>query len=139
MSPWHQGQTVLLPTGISFIFGAMSSRRSDLGIQRMSGLNTFLEWIQRGIFVVVGGAYCMYGVFGDSTFSINLHCIQSYCKAFGLGEQLTDKEKRCNHTMEAARITIEKLRCSEHSFFVFVSQKRGSKLPIRTHMFLSSC
>ena len=109
-------QTVLLPTGISLIFGTMSSRRSDSGIQRMSGLNAFLEWIQRVIWVVVGGAYYMYRLFGDSAFSINLHCIQSHYKTFGIGGQLTDKEKRCNHAMKAACITIEKLRRGEHSF-----------------------
>ena len=70
----------------------------------------------RGIFVVAGGAYYMYGIFGDSTFIINLHCVQSYYMAFGLDGQLTDKEKRCNHAMKAACITIEKLRRGEHSF-----------------------
>ena len=102
-------QTVLLPNGLSFVFGSMSCRRSDAGMLRTSGLNAFLVFIQMGLFMLATGAPVVYAFFGDTAFNIGaLACVVSYYRAFGAGAQLNDEEKRCNAAIKGARNTIEK-------------------------------
>ncbi|KAL7524503.1 hypothetical protein ACHAXR_002236, partial [Thalassiosira sp. AJA248-18] len=100
-------ETVFLPNGITTVFGPVSARRGDAGVERMSNLNAFLSWLQQGLFLLQGGVWILYSVFGDGAFSLGKVCIQSYYRAFQ-GAPLTDEQTKCNNAMKAARITIEK-------------------------------
>jgi hypothetical protein len=63
-------ETVLLPNGISTLFGTASARIHDIGgVLQMSSLDAFLVEIQQG----KPEAYC---TFGDSTYNAGyLQCI----------------------------------------------------------------
>ena len=65
-------QTVMLPNGISCLYGPSSARVSDVaGVLQMSGLDGFLLQIQQG-------RNHIYSVFGDGVYNANgLHC--EYC------------------------------------------------------------
>ena len=102
-------QTVLIPNGLSFVFGCVSCRRSDAGVLRMSGLNDFLVFIQQGLFMLATGVPIIYALFGDTAFNIGaLACFMSYFRAFGAEAQLTQWERMCNGAIKGARNTIEK-------------------------------
>ena len=112
-------QTVLLPNGLSFVFGGVSCRRGDAEVLRMSGLNNFLLFVQQGLFALATGAPIIYALFGDTAFNIGaLACVVSYFWTFGAGAQLTDEEKKCNNAINSVRNTIEKkLWPDEHSIW----------------------
>ena len=64
-------ETVLLPNGISTVFGPVSARRQDAGVEALSNLNQFLIWLQRGLFwFAASGDWIFYSVFGDSAFGL---------------------------------------------------------------------
>lgn len=122
-------ETVFLPNGITTLFGPVSARRSDCGVERMSNLNAFLLHLQHGMFWVHdGGAWLYYSVFGDGAFNIGKQCIQSYYRAIGAGGQLSDEEKKCNNAMKAARITIEKNYGMTSTIFRICNSREGFKL-----------
>ena len=73
----------------------------------MSGINSFLEYVQRDLLVYMGNSRVSFSPFGDGTFGIRKRCMQSYYKSFG-GVPLSDEERRINNAMKAAKITIEK-------------------------------
>jgi hypothetical protein len=88
--------TILLPNGISFIWGPFSARPHDAAVLGWSQLNTMLNRLQNGLFP--GGLrYC---VFGDRGFPYNGGCIRSH---YGVN----DPRVGDNAALSAARISIE--------------------------------
>ena len=73
----------------------------------MSGINSFLEYVQMDLFVYLENIRVLFSAFGDGSFGIRKRCMQSYYKSFG-GVPLSDEERHINNAMKAARITIEK-------------------------------
>ena len=69
-------ESILLPNGISTIFGPVSSRRADTGVLLMSNLNNYLVELQRGRFFTREGAEVYYSGLSDSAFDLGLQCIQ---------------------------------------------------------------
>ena len=100
-------ETILLPNRISAVFSGVSCRRSDTGVENMSGINSFLEYVQRDLSVYMGNIRVLFSVFGDGTFDIGKRYMQSCYKSFG-GVPLSDEERRINNAMKAARITMKK-------------------------------
>ena len=86
-------ETVLLPNGISTIFGPVSARIHDVGgVMLMSGLDDFLFDIQQNM------PWASYSVFGDSTHNAqHLRCTQSYYHPLVPGVALTPHQKLCNN------------------------------------------
>ena len=70
-------ETIFLPNGISTVFGGVSCRRSDTGVEHMSGINSFLEYIQLNLFVYMGTIRVLFSAFGDGAFGIRKRCMQS--------------------------------------------------------------
>ena len=66
-------ETVLLPNGISTLFGPVSARQNDRGTLNLSGLDRFLTLIQASL---PAHRKCM--VFGDSIYRGILQNITSY-------------------------------------------------------------
>ena len=95
-------QTVMLPNGISFVFGPMSARANDVGgVLHMSALDQWIVAIQQG-------RPHIYSAFGDKAYNVNaLHCIRSYFQVFGPGAHLTPYEELCNDRMKECRESIE--------------------------------
>jgi len=93
---------VLLPNGISTVFGPTSARIHDVGgVLQMSGLDAFLVEIQQGKPEV----YC---VFGDSIYNAGyLQCIRSGFKSLIPGVDITPAQKICNNRIKPCRQAIE--------------------------------
>jgi hypothetical protein len=98
----HKMETVFFPNGMSTCFGPVSARQNDRGTLAMSGLDRFLVLIQAHL---PPHLQCM--VFGDSIFCGNLQMITSYYRALH-PDVLTPSELKCNASLRAARMPIEK-------------------------------
>jgi hypothetical protein len=85
-------ETVLLPNGISTVFGPISAQvHNDGGVMLMSGLNDFLLDIQQNM------PWAPYSVFGDSTYNAqHLQCTRSYYHPLAPGVALTPHQELCN-------------------------------------------
>ena len=94
----------------------------------MSNLNTFLVWLQHGLFLFQGGIWVYFAVFGNGAFGLGVQCIQSYYRAFGAGGQLNEDRRKCNNVMQAARITIEKNYGMIGNIFRICHSIEGSKI-----------
>ena len=88
--------------GMSTCFGPVSARQNDWGTLNMSGLDHFLVLIQAHL---PPHLCCM--LFGDSIFCGNLQMITSYFHAI-LPDVLTLSELKCNASLRAARMPVEK-------------------------------
>lgn len=121
-------ETVFLPNGISTLFGPVSARNGDAGVEHMSNLNAYLVWLQTNMFVLLNGAQVYFAVFGDGAFSLGLQCIQTYFRSFGVGGVLSDDESKCNNALKAARITIEKNYAMVSNIFRICKSVEGLKL-----------
>ena len=100
-------ETILMPNGLSTLFGPVSGRHSDLGVLVMSQVNTFLTNLQNGLFNVAEGPV-FYSVLGDSAYRAGgWRCIQSYYRALN-GAELQQELRDVNYFLKAARMTIEK-------------------------------
>ena len=121
-------ETVMLPNGISTIYGPMSGRVHDVGgILQMSGLDDFLFQIQQGNEQI-------FSAFGDNVYNAqHLHCIRSYFKSLIPGMQITDAQKICNNRMKSIRQTIEFSYGDIETIFKICSNptsyQLGKKLP----------
>ena len=120
-------ETIFLPNGITTVFGPCSARRGDAGLLQMSNLNAFLSWLQYGTFFF-SGRWVVYSVFGDSAFDIGMECLKSYYRTFTRGAELTDEERRVNHALKAARITIEKNYAMIGNIFRICQSTEGFRL-----------
>jgi len=90
-------ETVLLPNGISTVFGPVSARLHDTAsVLNMSGLNQFLIHIQRN-------NLHQYQVMGDGVYRTGfLECVRSYFRP-----PLTQEQAYCNAKLKACRQSIE--------------------------------
>jgi hypothetical protein len=95
-------ETVLLPNGISTVFGPVSARQNDRGTLNLSGLDRFLTLIQASLLPELR---CM--LFGDSIFRGLLQYITTYYRAIA-PNLLTTEEVKINAAFRAARMPIEK-------------------------------
>ena len=93
--------TVMLPNGITFLFGPDSACRNDRGLVNMSGLDDFLGDTQSNRFP--GGIE--YALYGDGVFH-GYRCIACRHTA-AIGAPLTALQVLENKCMSAVRITIE--------------------------------
>jgi hypothetical protein len=85
-------ETVMLPKGISTVFGPTSAWKHDSrGVLQMSGLDNFLVQIQQGKLHV----YCG---FGHLAYNVQyLQCIQSYYISCIPGVDISIDQKICNN------------------------------------------
>jgi hypothetical protein len=60
-------ESILLPNGLVTLFGPVSARHSDRGVQLMTNINRFLVNLQNGVFSV-GGKPVFFSVLGDSAY-----------------------------------------------------------------------
>ena len=116
-------ETILLPNGLSTVYGPVSCRPHDVGgVLQMSGLDRFLFNIQRN-------KEHMYLGFGDGAYGANgLRCIRSYFRAFGPGAQLTVHQETCNDRMKSVRENIEHNYGEIFDLFQLTTDKRNFKL-----------
>jgi hypothetical protein len=148
-------ETVLLPNGISTIYGPTSARPSDVpGVIRMSGLDAFLLDLQQG-------RNHIYSAFGDGVYGANgLNCelqsvtismyvcndklklamyaillhagVCSYFRAFG-GANLTQAQRTCNRRMKRCRESVEWSYADVQNIFQICANpnnyKLGKRLP----------
>ena len=119
-------ETLLLPNGLSTLFGPVSARRSDRGVLAMSGINAFLHRVQDGRFSAAGRPV-YYAALGDATFALNLACICSYYRRIG-ALQLTPAQNTVNRYLKRARITVEKSYANVANEFHVCDVKRGAKI-----------
>jgi hypothetical protein len=115
-------ESILLPDGLSHIFGPVLARPNNVAVLRMSNLNEFLILLQRGLCITAGGVEVLFMTFGDGAYNLGLACISSYYHAFG-GVPLTDDQDECNQHLRSARITIEKNFGMVSSFFCICNLK----------------
>ncbi len=116
-------ETVLLPNGISTVFGPTSAWIHDIGgVLQMSGLDSFLVQIQQSKPQV----YC---AFGDSAYNAQyLQCIRSYYISPSPGEDITDDQKICNNQIKPCHQAIEWNYGDVKNYFQIFSQPQNYKL-----------
>lgn len=117
-------ETVMLPNGISTLYGPASARASDVGdgVLRMSGLDDFLFEIQQGRPHIYSG-------FGDSVYGMaGLRCIRSYFKVYRRDAELTEYQKICNKKLKACRQAIEWSYGDISNKFALCTHPRNFKL-----------
>jgi len=117
-------ETVLLPNGISTVFGPVSARVHDVGgVMLMSGLDDFLLDIQQNM------PWAPYSVFGDSTYNAqHLQCTRSYYRPLIPGVALTPHQELCNVRIKPPRQTIEFSYGEVEGIFQICLQPRSLKL-----------
>lgn len=119
-------ESILLPNGLVTLFGPVSARHSDRGVQLMSNINRFLVNLQNGVFSI-GDRPVFFSVFGDSAYHGVLRCIQSYYKSLN-GEELPEVHKDVNYYLSAARMTIEKNYGMVSNLFQICTNIEANKL-----------
>lgn len=112
-------ETVLLPNGISTIYGPCSARVNDIGLMRnLSGLDQFLYEIQQGQQTI----YC---VLGDGIYNCNaLRCTRSYFKSFA-GLPLSADQIFINDHLKSGRQAIEHTYGAVENLFNICSHPRN--------------
>jgi hypothetical protein len=94
-------ETVLLPNGISTVFGPVSARVDDVnGVLQMSQLNEFLIAIQ-------SNKAHEYQALGDGAYGCNLRCVRSYLKARAGQPPLTAQQQAVDRALRLCRWNIE--------------------------------
>ena len=136
-------ETVILPNGISTLFGPTSARIHDVGgVLQLSGLDDFLVEIQQGKPEV----YC---AFGDSTYNAGyLQCIRSGFKSLIPGVDITLAQKICNNRIKPCRQAIEwsygdvqnifQICCNEKSYKIGKMQHYAAE-QLRVCHLLANC
>ncbi len=112
---------MLLPIGMSTIFGPVSARQNDRGALNLSGLDWFLVLIQM---LLPPHNRCM--LFGDSIFCGLLQYITTYCTI--APNVLTAKEMKINATFWSAWMPIEKNKCLTSCVLRICDRTRGYQL-----------
>jgi hypothetical protein len=115
-------ETVLLPNGMSTVFGPVSARQNNRGRLNLSGLDRFLELIQASF-----PPHCRCMLFGDSIFCGLLQYITTYYRAL-LPNVLTAKEVTINAAFRAAWMPIEKKYGLTNCVFRICDTERGYQL-----------
>jgi hypothetical protein len=115
-------EIVLLPNGMSTLFGPVSARQNDRGTLNLSGRNRFLALIQASMHP---HHRCM--LFGDSIFRGLLQYITTYYRAI-LPNVLTAKEVKINASFRAAWMPIEKNYGLTNCVFRICDTERGYQL-----------
>ena len=115
-------ETILMPNGISTVFGPVSCRPNDVGgVLQMSGLDNFLFNLQRNKEHIYLGL-------GDGAYGAHyLRCIRTYFRAYG-GAQLTVHQRTCNDRMKTIRENIEHNYGEIFDMFQITTDKRNFKL-----------
>ena len=113
-------ETVFFPNGMSSCFGLVSVLQNDRGTLNMSGLDRFLVLIQAH---PPPHLCCM--LFGDSIFCGNLQMITSYYRALP-PDILVPSEIKCNASLRAARMPIEKIYSLQSCVQRLCDTRRGS-------------
>ncbi len=113
---------MLLPNGMSTVFGPVSARQNDRGALNLSGLDCFLALIQASMHP---HRRCM--LFGDSIFCGLLQYITTNYRAI-LPNVPTAKEVKINSTFRAAWMPIEKNHGLTYCVFRICDTKRGYQL-----------
>ena len=110
---------MLLPNGISTIYGPCSARVNDIGLMRnLSGLDQFLYEIQQGQQTI----YC---VLGDGIYNCNaLRCTRSYFKSFA-GLPLSADQIFINDHLKSGRQAIEHTYGAVENLFNICSHPRN--------------
>jgi hypothetical protein len=122
-------ETVLLPNGISTLFGPTSARIHDVGgVLLMSGLDDFLVEIQQGKPEV-------HDTFGDSTYNAGyLQCIRSGFKSLISGVDITPAQKICNDRIKPCRHAIEWSYGNVENIFQICSNEKSYKIRKTLHI-----
>jgi len=118
-------ETVLLPNGISTLFGPVSCRHNDLGVQNMSGLNNFLILIQQNF-------NAPYSALGDLIYGVNWQCIRSYYRAYILPHLMTQQHRIVDAELRAVRQHIEFWYGKAANNFKVIADKKSFKLASHT-------
>jgi hypothetical protein len=115
-------ETVLLPNGISTIFGPVSCRQHDVrGVLQMSRLNEFLVLLQQN-------RNHEYQALGDGIYSVNLRCIRSYFKSYAGQPPLTPQQQACNAAIKKCRESIEWSYGDVSNMFKICDHQKHNKL-----------
>ena len=97
--------SLMLPTGLNYIYGPNSARGGDHSAMLRSDLNGFLEEIQTNQFFDINGNPINYATHGDQLFTPDT-CISRNHRPNGQ-QELTAQQKADNLAINFARITIE--------------------------------
>lgn len=93
--------------GLSALFGPVSSKESDVALLYLINLNSFLRYLQLGLYMAAG-LPVLYAVFGDSPFAFYSEGILYYYQRSNAEVPLTDNQNCVNFLLKRAGITIEK-------------------------------
>ena len=117
-------ETVLLPNGITTLYGPVSARIHDVGgVLLLSNLDNFLWNIQTNM------QFAPFSAFGDSTYGAqHLRCIRSYFFPLIPGIALTPEQDVCNNRIKPARQTIEHCYGELETNFRICTQPSSMKL-----------
>jgi hypothetical protein len=115
-------EKVLLPSGMSTVFGPVSVRQNNRGTLNLSGLGRFLALIQASL-----PPHCRCMLFGDSIFCGLLQYITTYYRAL-VPKVLTAKEVKINASFRAAWMPIEKNYGLTNCVFRICDTTRGYQL-----------
>lgn len=127
-------QTVMTPDGIHTVFGPVSARRSDTGLETgngllaMSRLNEFLVTIQQGR-PDTTPTFCS---LGDCAYGVNLQCIRSYYRAYYNPAMLTAYMRECDLELRGCRQHIELKYGRTASLFSICNDPSNFKLAQHT-------
>ena len=131
-------ETILLPNGISTLFGPVSARHSDRGVLLMSAVNNFLTNLQNGLFAE-NGLPVFYSVLGDSAYRAGgLRCVQSYYRSYN-GQELPEGLKHVNFHLKAARRLSKRIMAWLVHFSRYALSLTRTNLRKRNRMLWNSC
>ncbi|KAL3780051.1 hypothetical protein ACHAWO_004039 [Cyclotella atomus] len=115
-------ETLGLPNGISFMYGPVAGRGSDITTVRDSGLDDFIRLIQQN-------KPMMYMAFGDLIYNAQfLTAIRSYYEAHGPGVILMWQERLVNLELSWIRQQIEFYFGEMSNLFTICLSKESYKL-----------
>ncbi len=127
-----QVETVLLPNGISTVFGPVSARQSDRCTLNLSSLNCFLTLIQASLH---HHRRCM--LFGDSIFRGLLQYIATYYRAL-LPNVLTVEEGRSTLILGLLGCQLKKTMASPIVYLESATHKEATSWLSNTPMLWNS-
>ena len=121
-------ENVLLPNGISTMFGPVSCRRTDIGggasVQDMSRLGNFLRLIQRGRPALTPP----YAVLGDFPYGVNMETIRTYYRAYFTPATRTEYMNICDAVFGDVRQGIEWMYGKTENNFKVCSNPNNFKM-----------
>jgi hypothetical protein len=124
-------ETMFLPNGLCTLFGSVSAWRANAGVLQISNLNEFLVAVQHGRFATAAGDEVFYSAFGNLAFNLGMQCIQSCYHDFNAAAQLDGAQRRCNASMRAVQVTVEKSYAMVRNLFHICGSTEGYKIAKR--------